>query len=191
MGVRWLSESRASVVVLNSIVALCISTISLALRLASRKIAKAGFWYDDYAIIVASSLGLVLPILLLIGMFTSSPIHLRIPVSKGNNMGQASSAVLGSTNRMPPLMQILDGIRYCISWRTSMLQVSLSLRCRCYSSTGVYFLAGRFGKRFTPWGLQSCSGGWLVNLYPSSNATLSTTFGIGQVRALASMLGNA
>ena len=83
MSLQRPSESRTTDVVFNSILMLCITTTSVVLRLVSRRIAKAGFWYDDYAIIVASSLTLVLPILLLIGRCTHG-LGLQIMGHSGN-----------------------------------------------------------------------------------------------------------
>ena len=60
-------QDLAPTVVLSSILILCLAVISVALRLWSRRIAKAGYWYDDYTIMVALPLALVLPLLLLIG----------------------------------------------------------------------------------------------------------------------------
>ena len=60
-------ENLAPSVVVANILILCLAIISVALHLWSRRIAKARFWYDDYAILAALPIALVLPVLLLIG----------------------------------------------------------------------------------------------------------------------------
>ena len=71
-------ESLAPSVVVANILILCLAIISVALRLCSRKLAKAGFWYDDYAIVVALPIALVLPVLLLIGKFDNNPFNFTL-----------------------------------------------------------------------------------------------------------------
>lgn len=73
MGAQPDSESKASAVMNTSITILCVSTVAVVLRSISRKLAKAGFWYDDYAIIVSLALATPLPTLLLTGMLLLTP----------------------------------------------------------------------------------------------------------------------
>lgn len=71
-------ESLAPSVVVANILILCLAIISVALRLWSRRLAKAGFWYDDYAIVAALPIAIVLPVLLLIGKFDNNPFTLPL-----------------------------------------------------------------------------------------------------------------
>ena len=58
-----------------------LSAIAVALRLLSRRLSRAGLWYDDYAILVAMPLAWMLPVLNFIG--GSNPSSLEVSVRSG------------------------------------------------------------------------------------------------------------
>ena len=60
--------SKTGDLIAADIALICLSGTAVALRLLSRRVSRAGLWYDDYTIVVAMALAWVLPILNIIGM---------------------------------------------------------------------------------------------------------------------------
>lgn len=59
--------SKTGTLLAADITLILLSATAVALRLLSRRLLRAGLWYDDYAIMVAMPLAWMLPILNLIG----------------------------------------------------------------------------------------------------------------------------
>lgn len=59
--------SKTGTLVAADITLIVLSATAVGLRLLSRRLSKAGLWYDDYAIIIAMPLAWMLPVLNLIG----------------------------------------------------------------------------------------------------------------------------
>ena len=62
-------DSRAGQVQSVDIAIICAAISTVVLRLISRRITRAGLWYDDYAMIIALPLALALPVLNLVGTY--------------------------------------------------------------------------------------------------------------------------
>lgn len=64
--------SKTRTLLAADITLIFLSAIAVALRLLSRRLSRAGLWYDDYAILVAMPLAWMLPVLNLIGWWNLS-----------------------------------------------------------------------------------------------------------------------
>lgn len=62
--------SKIPTLIAADVTLICLSAIAVALRFLSRRISGAGFWWDDWVILVAMPLAWQLPTINIIGMST-------------------------------------------------------------------------------------------------------------------------
>jgi len=89
--------NKGPVIIAADVILICLSTTFLLLRLLSRFIARCGLWWDDYVILAALPLVLVLPILNIIG--SCSPFLGTWPLESASSRNSAQVYVLSGSKQ--------------------------------------------------------------------------------------------